>query len=107
MTPYLTRQVDLPDAVGGVSRGDGDVVVTLRRDGTLTLADHGRVGPGELTALVRERLAVRAAAVTVNADEGAGLRGGIGGAGRVPCRRRGGSRPHDGDGYEVGRTCFS
>jgi biopolymer transport protein ExbD len=67
--PVFTRQVDLPDATRAHARSDGPVVVTLRSDGSITLSEHGVVAPFELSARIRERLAISDAVVQLNADE--------------------------------------
>jgi biopolymer transport protein ExbD len=67
--PALTRQVDLPDATRAHARSDGPIVVTLRGNGSITLSEHGVVAPFELSARIRERLALGDAVVQVNADQ--------------------------------------
>ena len=67
--PVITRQVDLPDATRAQARSDGPIVVTVRSNGSITVSDYGVVAPFELSARIRERLAISDAVVQVNADE--------------------------------------
>jgi biopolymer transport protein TolR len=67
--PRLTRQVDLPDATQARERSGGPIVVTLRSDGSITLSEHGVIAPFELSARIREQLAISDAVVQLSADE--------------------------------------
>jgi biopolymer transport protein ExbD len=68
--PVISRgEVDLPDATRARQRTDGPIVVTVRRDGSITLSGYGVVAPFDLAARLRERLAGRDSAVQLNADE--------------------------------------
>ena len=68
--PRFKREVDLPDATRARARADGRVVVTLRSNGSIALSEHGVVAPFELSARIRERLAISHAVVQLKADEG-------------------------------------
>jgi biopolymer transport protein TolR len=68
--PKIARRVDLPDAVRGRERAAGAIVVTVLRDGSITLSGHGPVTLSDLTAQVSEQLANTDAGVTLDADQG-------------------------------------
>ena len=70
MVPKLTNPVDLPDARTGKEKADGPIAITLSRDGSIRLAEHGIVVLPQLTALIRERMETEGGSVVVNADEG-------------------------------------